>query len=102
MASCWCETINSKNQIITSNRKDGVFVSGRLNRNWNYLKDRLCGSFGDSNIGKYEEEFKIDINNDQFIKKSCRKDRKYKKIGDNSSKVIFKINQLNLMKILLK
>ena len=35
------ETINSKNQIITSNRKDGVFCIWEVDRNWNYLKDRL-------------------------------------------------------------
>ena len=89
------ETINSKNQIITSNTKDSVFCIWEVDRNWHYRKDRLCGSFGDPDIGKYEEEFELDINNDQFINKTLvKRVKNIKKIGDNSSKVIFKVNPI--------
>lgn len=98
------EKINSKNQIITSNKKDKIFCIWEVDRNWNFKKDRLCGSYGDFDIGKYEKEFGVDINNDQFINKTYinRNLENIKKTINDSSKIIFKVDPIKFEKNQLK
>ena len=64
----------------------------------------MCADFQNSQIGINEDEFKFDINNDGLINGyNFIKDKiKYKNIGDDVSKTIFKVDPIKMEKSKLK
>ena len=93
------EIIDNKNQILTSNKKEQMFCIWEVDQRWNYRKDRLCTDFGNASIGKYENEFQIDINNDGFINKNFLKNEnsQFKKyINNNSTKILYKVEPIKM------
>ena len=79
--------------------KNKIYCIWELDKKWNYKKDRLCSEFKSSEIGKHEEEFDIDINNDRYINSYLI--RENSSIKNNTNRLYafkFKINPIKFEK----
>lgn len=92
------EEIDSKNQILTNNKKSEIYCIWELDKKWNFKRDRLCSNYDNVDLRKHEEEFKVDINSDGYINRFLITANKEDKYINQNSKFLFKVNPIRFEK----